>query len=195
MISGCDGNVSYKDERNKIIITPSGVPKNFLSENDLSEISLDGKTLKGCPSSEKFLHLEIYKRAPQAQWIIHAHPSHAVAWSIYQPELKELPSEYLSEVILGVGTIPIVPYARPGSISMADSVAPYLPSHRVMILSRHGALSWGETPEEALVGMERIESSAKILYLAKTLGALSPLPDEEIKALHQLRKSLGEKNL
>ena len=39
-----------------------------------------------------------------------------------------------------------------------------------MILARHGGLSWGESLEEAYMGMERMEHSAYILYLAQTLG-------------------------
>jgi L-fuculose-phosphate aldolase len=59
-------------------------------------------------------------------------------------------------------------------------------------LRRHGAVTWGEDLDEAYRGMERIEHSAQILAAAEKLGGLSPLPDEEIKYLYELRKKIGD---
>ena len=72
-----------------------------------------------------------------------------------------------------------------------DAVHPFLPEHRALILKRHGALTWGEDLEEAYRGMERIENSCEILYLAEKMGGLHPLPLEEIKYLYDLRKKIG----
>lgn len=60
-----------------------------------------------------------------------------------------------------------------------------------MILSRHGALTWGSDLEEAYRGMERIENSCEILYKAQLLGGIHPLPQEEIQYLYDLRKKIG----
>ena len=48
------------------------------------------------------------------------------------------------------GRVPIVPYARPGTEEMGSVLVPYLPAHRLLLLSRHGALAWGESMEEAV---------------------------------------------
>ncbi len=138
------------------------------------------------------MHLEVYRRCPAARAVIHAHPPTAVAWTVAQPNLKELPSECLSEVILATGSIPIAPYARPGTQNMGDVLVPFLPQHRALILARHGALTWGEDLEEAYRGMERIEHSAQTLKLAHDLGGLTTLPEGEIKYLKELRKKLGD---
>ncbi len=61
-----------------------------------------------------------------------------------------------------------------------------------LILRRHGALTWGESLEEAYRGMERIENSAQILMTAEQLGGLNPLPAEEVKYLYELRKKIGD---
>lgn len=194
-LASADGNVSYRVTDRKILITPSGVNKAEMESSGIATITLENQILEGKPSSERMMHLEIFKRCPKAKAIVHAHPPTAIAWTIAQPNLRELPAECMSELILAVGRIPIVPYARPGTAAMGEVLAPYLPDSRVMILSRHGALSWGEDLEEAYNGMERLEHSALILKSALELGGLNPLPADEVAVLREMRKKLGPRTL
>lgn len=195
MLAAADGNVSYRISDGEILITPSGVPKAFIDVDDIAVIDLANNVLKGNPSGERQMHLEVYRKCPDARAVVHAHPPSAIAWSVAYPEFDELPSECLSEVILAAGRIPIVPYARPGTIAMGTNLLSFLPQCRAMILSRHGALCWGESLREAYCGMERIEHSAEILYRAKTLGKLTSLPKEEVTELRKMRLSMGERLL
>jgi L-fuculose-phosphate aldolase len=192
MLAAADGNISYRISDDEILITPSGIAKGFMNADQMAVINLRGEVLVGKPSSERLMHLEVFKSSPKAKAIIHAHPPTAIAWSIAQPELKKLPSDCLSEVILATGDIPFVPYARPGTQQMGDVLKDFLPQHRALILRNHGAIAWGEDIDEAYRGMERIEHSCEILYKAKQLGGLHPLPPEEIKYLYELRKTIGD---
>lgn len=192
MLAAADGNISYRLNDDEILITPSGIAKGFMQPDQMSVINLAGEVLKGKPSSERLMHLEIYRSTPQAKAIIHAHPPTAIAWSIARPDLSKLPSECLSEVILATGDVPFVPYARPGTDQMGAVLKPYLPQHRALILRNHGAVAWGGDLEEAYRGMERIEHSAQILAMAHKLGGLHPLPAEEVAYLYELRKKIGD---
>ncbi len=195
MIASADGNVSVRLSDDLIVMTPTGINKAFLKPEDIAMISPDGRVLKGRPSSERLIHLEVYNSCPQAKAVVHAHPPAAIAWSVARPYLKELPSDCLPEVILAVGRIPIVPYARPSTEAMAQNLRPFLCKHRAMILARHGALCWGETLQEAYNGMERVEHAAWILRLAQGFGGLTPVPGEELAALQGMRRKLGERIL
>ncbi len=195
MLAAADGNVSYRISDQRILITPSGVAKAFISPEQIAVIDLEGTVLSGKPSAERLMHLEIYRECKAARVVVHAHPPHAIGWSLAHPELGELPSDHLSEVILGAGRIPFVPYARPTTVAMGDVLRPFLPKCRAMILSRHGALTWGESMDEAVNGMERVEHSAQILWIAKTLGGSQPLPAEEVKILRAMREQMGDKLL
>ncbi|MDR4520182.1 MAG: class II aldolase/adducin family protein [Nitrosomonas sp.] len=195
MLAAADGNISWRVNENEILITPSGVSKAFMQPEDMALVSLDGRVLGGKPSSERQMHLEIYRQCHQAKAVVHAHPPTAIAWSIARPDLTCLPSHALSEVILSCGDIPFVPYARPGSQAMGENLSGFLPRYRALILARHGALAWGESLEEAWKGMERIEHSAEILWKAVTLGGLTFLPDDEIAALRILRQRIGDRLL
>jgi len=195
LLAAADGNISIRLSEDQILITPAGLNKANIEPTDISVITMDNQVRSGKPSSERLMHLEVYKLCPKARAIVHAHPPTAIAWSIAHPEFKELPSDCMSEVILAAGQIPIVPYARPGTPEMGAVLTPFLPQTRLLILSRHGALSWGEDLNEAYNGMERLEHSALILKAAWELGGLNPLPPEELAALRDLRRQIGERTL
>lgn len=195
LLAAADGNVSYRISDERILITPSGRNKAFLTERDMAIITLDDRVIEGQPSSERLMHLAVYERCPKARAVVHAHPPTAIAWSIASPEMTELPAQALPEVILAAGRIPIVPYARPSTRAMGTNLYPFLPEHRLFVLARHGGLCWGESLMEAYNGMERLEHAALILKLAKELGGLHPLAPEELQALRELRAKNGEKIL
>lgn len=195
LLAAADGNVSYRLADDYILITSTGKAKAFIEAEDLAVINLEGKIIEGQPSAERLMHLAVYRACPTAKAVVHAHPPNAVAWTIAKPELKELPNECMSELILATGKVPIVPYARPTTNTMGENLKPFLPECKCMILARHGALSWGESIQEAYYGMERMEHSAEILRLAATLGTLSSLPAEEIKVLKTMREQIGNRTL
>jgi L-fuculose-phosphate aldolase len=193
-LAAADGNVSVRLSAREIMITPAGLNKSRISSENMAIITLDNEILQGNPSSERLMHLEVYRQCPEAKAVVHAHPPTAIAWTIAHPELTELPAECMSELILALGKIPVVSYARPGTKEMGTNLVPHL-QYRAMILARHGALSWGEDLEEAYNGMERIEHSAVILKTAQELGGLTKLPENEVAALRELRKRLGNRTL
>lgn len=195
MLAAADGNVSYRVSDSEILITPSGVPKAFIGVDDIAVIDINNKVISGRPSGERLMHLEVYKQCPEAKAVVHAHPPTAIAWTVAFPDLTELPSECLSEVILAAGKIPIIPYARPGTIDMGLHLHEHIKECRAMILSRHGALCWGESLQEAYCGMERLEHSADILMRAQAMGQLTNLPEAEVKALRAMRAQMGNRLL
>ena len=191
LLAAGDGNLSARLPDGRIAMTPTGVAKAWIRPRDFAFLSPEGTVLKGQPSSERLMHLAIYAACPEARAVVHAHPPTAIAWTLARPELGELPSESLPEVILGAGAIPIVPYARPGTAALGEVLKPFLPAHRLLVLARHGAVSWGQEIAEATGGMERLEHVAQILKAAVELGGLSPLPEAELEALRHLRTELG----
>jgi L-fuculose-phosphate aldolase len=207
LLAAADGNISYRHNDDEILITPTGQTKAFINEDEVAKITIDNKVISGKPSSERLMHLEIYKNCPKAKAVVHAHPPTAIAWSLAFPNLKELPHKALPEVILAAGKIPIVDYARPGTQDMGKNLIPFLPEYRLLILARHGAVCWGEDLDEAYRGLERVEHVCQILKSAMELSSSysnkqaaeinfgSDLPESEIKALFELRKTIGPKIL
>lgn len=191
LLAAGDGNLSLRLEDGRIAMTPRGVPKAQVRIGELALLDLDGTVISGNPSSERAMHLAIYRAVPEARAVIHAHPPTAIAWTLARPGLAELPSDSLPEVILAAGRIPVVPMALPGTEAMGTALLPFLPAHRLLVLARHGGLAWGESIQEAAGGMERLEQVAEILWKAETLGGAKPLPEDDLMELRDLRVKLG----
>lgn len=195
LLAAGDGNISLLLEDGRVVITPTGVSKARLKPADMAFLNLDGSVISGRPSTERLMHLAVYRACPKARSVVHAHPPTAIAWTVARPELHDLPSEGLPEVILAAGRIPVVPYARPGTEGMGMALLPYLPQHRLLLLARHGALCWGEDLEEAYLGIERLEHVAQILKFAVELGGISSMEPLELAALREAREKRGPRIL
>ena len=195
LLAAADGNVSVRLPDDTVLLTPAGVNKARLPPGSLARVALDGRILEGRPSTERAMHLAVYRASADARVVVHAHPPTAIAWTLARPGLTELPTDTLPELLLAAGRVPIVPYARPGTEEMGTVLLPFLPSHRLLLLSRHGALAWGESMEEAVNGIERVEHGALILKAAEELGGSTPLPPLELEALRALRTRIGPRLL
>ena len=195
LLAAADGNVSVRLPDDTVLLTPAGVNKARLVPGTLARVALDGRILEGRPSTERAMHLAVYRASADARVVVHAHPPTAIAWTLARPELTELPTDALPELLLAAGRVPIVPYARPGTEEMGAVLLPFIPAHRLLLLSRHGALAWGESMEEAVNGIERVEHSALILKAAEELGGSTPLPPLELEELRVLRTRIGPRLL
>jgi L-fuculose-phosphate aldolase len=195
LLAAGDGNLSYRFRDDRIAMTPAGINKADLRPEQMCWLKLDGSVLFGQPTSERLMHLAIFRAVPEAKAIVHAHPPTAIAWSLAQPGMGFLPDEALPEVILAAGRIPVVAYARPGTADMGAVLLPFLPEHRLLLLARHGAVCWGESVQEAYNGIERLEHLCQILKSAAEMGGAKPLPAEEIAALRLLRAKAGPRVL
>ena len=75
---------------------------------------------------------------------------------------------------------------------MGTALHPYIKEHKVMVLARHGALSFGEDLIEAYNGKERLEHSCEILLKAESFGAVTELDYSIIDKLQAMSKKIGD---
>src|SRR5450756_90707 len=108
MNAALGGNMSIRlgDE---IAITPAGINKGFMTEDDVVVVDMEGNKLRGngTPSSEGKMHYEIYKGRPDVNAIIHAHPRFAVGFALAH---REIPDDVLPEATILLGYVPCLPY-------------------------------------------------------------------------------------
>jgi L-fuculose-phosphate aldolase len=181
-VSAYDGNISVFTPDNTFLITRSGVNKGDVSEKDILEIDVTGKVLKGegKVSTEYKLHFFAYSRRKEVNSIVHCHPVFTTAFATAG---EELPHYIFPEVILTLGRVPLCKYATPSTEELPKSLMPYIDFAWAFMLQNHGALTLGKTLEDAYYKMEKLEQSAKILFLAKQLGKVNPLSSEHINEL------------
>lgn len=190
LVAANDGNLSIKVAPNEIWTTPTGVSKGFMTEEMLVKVDALGNQLEGRfrPSSELKMHLGIYRKSPDVRAIVHAHPPNSTTFAIAGIPLDQ---PVLQEAVVQLGSVPLVPYALPGSGALADKVSDYCQSNRGVLLEYHGAVTWGNTIEQALGRMECMEQYATILLNLKTLGCDRIMPTSLVEELTTLRIKLG----
>jgi L-fuculose-phosphate aldolase len=151
---------------------------------------LDGRKLQGdrAPSSEMQMHLEVYRRRPDATAVVHAHPPIATGFAVAGIPLDRA---VLAEVVTTLGSVPIAEYATPSTKELPEAVRQYVQAHDGMLLANHGALTLGTDLFSAYYKMETIEHFAKISLVARMLGGERVLSREEVLRLQGLRGRYG----
>ncbi|MCA8962954.1 MAG: class II aldolase/adducin family protein, partial [Planctomycetes bacterium] len=140
------------------------------------------------PTSEMLMHLAVYQSRPDVSAILHAHPPVTIAFSIAGASLEEC---VIPEVIVGLGTIPTVPYTTPTTADTARAVGEAIRRRDALVLEHHGSVTVGTNIKEAFYKLDKVEHSARILLAARQLGAVRPLPPDEVERLLAIRDRMG----
>ena len=175
------GNMSVRINDREILITPSGVNKGLVREDDLVKMDMDGNVLSGGkPSIEHKFHLGIYRENPETNAVVHCHPLYCLAILTRGEDLK---STLTPEGVLLLDQVPTCRYATPGSDELVEAVMEYAHAP-AMLMARHGAITQGRSLEEAFNRMEELEFQAHLQILA---GNAEELPISEIMKLREMR--------
>jgi len=194
LIRSSDGNISVRLDDSRYLVTPSGLYKMSMEPDDPIVVDRNGVVLEGKsglrPTSEVGMHLEVYRQRPDINAVLHAHPPYATALTIAG---IPFPTHLLPEVLIALGDVPTAPYATPGSPALAESIQVPIKEHNMVLLSNHGSISIGRSLEETLIALERLEHAAYTYHLARALGNLNPLPDDELTRLREIGIKLRSK--
>ena len=172
LVSGKAGNISvrFKGEIGDIIaITPTLKSLSKLNEEDIVLVDLDGNVLtKGKPSSEVNMHLEIYKKRPDVNGIVHTHSPYATGFAHSSKKIKryegfgEIKTQYLAEI----------DYEKPGSDELAKSASEGLGSEDVLVLKNHGVICVSDNLKEAELLAVFVEEIAKSQFITLMLNSV-----------------------
>jgi len=172
LVSGKAGNISvrFKGEIGDIIaITPTLKSLSKLNEEDIVLVDLDGNVLtKGKPSSEVNMHLEIYKKRPDVNGIVHTHSPYATGFAHSSKKIKryegfgEIKTPYLAEI----------DYEKPGSDELAKSASKGLGTEDVLVLKNHGVICVSDNLKEAELLAVFVEEIAKSQFITLMLNSV-----------------------
>lgn len=186
LIAGQDGNLSVRIGAERALVTPTGVLKALLGADDMVEVDLAGRMLRGVrnPTSELDLHLRILRRRPDVGAVVHAHPPTATGFAVAG---EGFDAPVLPELIFQVGRVPLVPYGTPGTPELGERLEPFIGRYDALLLANHGAVTMGPTLDAAWIRMESLEHGARILFAARTLGRVTELTRDAALRLDELR--------
>ena len=182
---GYSGNISarYKDG---MLITTSGSSNGYLEKKHIVETDFEGKSLeKGKkPSSEKFLHIEIYKKRPEINYIIHVHAPYLSSFASAGKDLKE---PIMAENVFYFGGIPLADYALPSTMQLVENTVQFFDKYDAVLMANHGFIVASKTIEDAYMKLELAESYAQVVLNTEILGGAKRLTEVEADEILKLR--------
>lgn len=148
------GNISARISDTEFVITPSGIPYDQITNDNLVVVKIEDCSYSGNikPSGEKKVHAAIYQARKDVNFILHTHQNYATAISV-----DEIDKPFA----------PVAKYGLPSTKKLVNNVIKSLNDHPdsdVVLMARHGAVILGKTYEEVFNKALHLEYQAEQLY-------------------------------
>ncbi|MFS4094665.1 class II aldolase/adducin family protein [Streptomyces sp. AF1A] len=191
LVVGTSGNVSAR-VGDLVLVTPSGVPYDRLTPDDITGVDLTGRPVLGTllPTSELPMHLAVY-RTTDARAVVHTHAVHATAVSTLVPEL---PAVHYMTGALG-GPVRVAPYATYGTEELAENMLRALDGRSGCLLQNHGTITYGAGLDQAYDRTAQLEWMCRLWLTASSVPGLTPslLSEAQLAEAGERLKGYGQR--
>ncbi len=186
LVAWTSGNLSARvPGRELMVIKPSGLPYAELTPESMVVCDLHGRRMEGdlCPSSDAATHGYVYRHRPEVGGVAHTHSAYATAWAVRGEPIPCVLTAMADEF---GGPIPVGPFALIGDEEIGRGVVETLAGSRstAVLMRNHGVFTVGPGPREALKAAVMCEDVARTVHLARSLGEVTSIDDEDVEALH-----------
>lgn len=187
---GTSGNLSARWGEG-FLITPSGLPYDQMTLEDLVAMGFDG-SWEGHrePSTEWRMHRDILRGRPEAGAVIHTHSTFATTLACLG---REVPAFHYMIAVAGGNSIRCAPYATFGTQELSDHALRALAGRKACLLANHGMVAVGTDLEEALDLTLQVESLCEEYWRALQVGSPNLLPDAEMERVLQKFRGYGRR--
>lgn len=183
---GAQGNISARDpEGGLIAITPSAIPYDQMSVEDIVVIDGDGEVVDGRwkPTSETPMHTVLYQERSGIGAVVHSHAPYSTVFAIIDDPIPAVLVE--SATCLG-GEVPVAPYRQPGTEELGRIALRVMGSGVAVLLANHGLLTVGQNLAQAYEATLGAETTARLVIMARSMDAApNPLPPEAVDAMRE----------
>lgn len=189
LVEGTSGNISARLPDGNVVLTPSSLDYEVMQLGDLVVTDPDGNVLEGTrpPTTEKALHLACLRKYDDIHSVIHSHAMFATMFAIIRQPIPCVIEEF--DVFVG-GQVPVANYKLTGSDELGEEVARWVGDRGAVLMANHGLITVGSSPEKAMQIAHLVERTAKIVWGAKLMGNLVPLPPETLERFAPIYKLL-----
>jgi L-ribulose-5-phosphate 4-epimerase len=185
LVAWTSGNVSARvPGEDLMVIKPSGVAYDDLRPGAIVVCDLQGALVEGdlAPSSDAAAHAVVYREMPEVGGVAHTHSPYATSWAVRGEAIPCVMTAMADEF---GGEVPVGPFALIGDEEIGRGVVETLAGHRspAVLMRAHGVFTIGATARDAVKAAVMCEDAARTVHLARALGSVSPLEDDQIDAL------------
>ena len=193
------GNVSaVSREKGLVVIKPSGLSYDGMTEDDMVVVDLDGNVVDGKwnPSSDTPTHVELYKAFPEIGGIVHTHSTYATAFA---QAGRAVPAYGTTHADYFHGDVPCARALTQEEIDTAYEkntgavIIETLEGKNVLeipaiLVKNHGPFTWGKDADEAVYHAAVLEQVAKTSLLTEAINPEAGRADQYLMDKHYLRK-------
>ncbi len=187
------GNISARDsETGLIYLTPSGMPYDTITEDDIVVMNAKGEVVEGNrrPTIEFAMHLGILNKRPEINAVVHTHPIYSQIFACLHEEIPPIIDEAAQMM---AGAVKCAEYGLPGTQELADNVAAALGDGYACLMANHGSVCVGTSMEKAFTVSTVLEMSAQIYYMATCIGKPHIIPEDKVAYMHSfVSKQYGQ---
>jgi L-ribulose-5-phosphate 4-epimerase len=186
LVAWTSGNLSARVPGEELmVIKPSGVMYDDLTPESMVVCDLHGSRVDGdlAPSSDAATHGYIYRALPEVGGVAHTHSPYATAWAAVGEPIPCVLTAMADEF---GGSIPVGPFALSGDEEIGRGVVETLAGTRssAVLMRNHGVFTVGAGPREAIKAAVMCEDVARTVHLARSLGEVTSIGDDDVEALH-----------
>jgi len=134
------------------------------------------------------MHLLIYRRRPDVNAVVHAHPPVATGYAAAGLPLNKA---LVSEIVLALGCIPVARYGTPGTPELTEALEPLVQHYDAILMANHGVVTCGPDLLTAYFRMETTEHFARVALVTELLGKQVLLSGADVEKLLAARARYG----
>jgi L-fuculose-phosphate aldolase len=176
LVEGTAGNVAARLPNGNAVLTPSSLDYLEMTLDDLVVCDLDGNVVEGhrSPTTEKALHLTALRDHPEIGATMHCHAKYCTMFALTRTPIPAVIEEF--DVFVG-GDVEVAEYRTTGTDELAVEIASHVGKKAAVLMANHGLFAVGKHPKDVLHIATLVERTAEIVWGARALGTVVPLPD------------------
>lgn len=183
-------SVRAPEQSDLMIMKGRGLCLSEIQAEDFVDIDFDYQKVAGQRDAhgELPIHIEIYKKRPDVNCVVHTHPLYATAFSATGQILKPVNNEG----VLFAKPLPYFDRVTDLIVTpeLGEALADKLGDEKAIFLKNHGIVVVGESIEQAAVRAFLLEKTIKTLYVAKAFG--EPTWTEDVEAEQKSKRIFTE---
>jgi L-ribulose-5-phosphate 4-epimerase len=191
LVSLSGGNVSMRMPDGNFLVTPSALIYDDMSPEDVVLVNEKGKTVEGTrrPTSDLTALLYIFRHMPNVNAIVHTHQPYATAVGLVT---DVLPACLTTIIDANNGPVNVAPFTISSDEGMGVLTVKFAGNSLAVILKNHGVIAFGKNLGEALNSAVSLEESCKAYLMARSVGQISLLSEEQILKEGAYRGNYGQ---
>ncbi len=179
LFTATHGTYSVRLSDGSFLITPFGMDRAYLQEEDLVRVKADMKEQGKTPSRAVGLHQKIYETHPDIRAILLAHPVHAMAFAVTNTKFdpRTIPESYIL-----LRDVKRLPYGEIYT-QQEKTAREFDAAHPAVMVDNECVIVTGETLLKAFDRLEVMESTAHSIINSSAIGNIVHISQEEVEDL------------